>query len=193
MLAKGSKRNRYCGNAPGFSLRSRRKLRHTEWIGSLRFQSLKQSFVLTATAKQPKRGIFYREELRIRLRHMQFALGLLGFCGYKEAFLIAGANEAGIAEVRIFGGIERPFQLSRGMEAQELGRDELARAANVADRLKIIDKEGIDWRRLRRGIDALNNGLAERNLQDSRLHQFVRALEGLFKPAKGSSNCAVRS
>lgn len=76
---------------------------------------------------------------------------------------------------------------SRGMPSPHFGADDLMKAVSLAERMGIIDKEGANWRRLRRGIDALNDGLAERRFQDGRIHQFVRALEALVLPKQGKS------
>jgi hypothetical protein len=158
-----------------------------KWIGTLAFDSLRRSLVLTVTAKQPKPGIVFLEALRRQLYRLQYALNLLGICGYDEAFYIAGANEKGTAEVRQFGRIRRTFYRSRDMPSTPFGLDELRRAVPLSERMEIIDKEGASWRRFRRGIDSLNDGLTERSLQDSRIHQFVRVLEGLILPEQGKS------
>ena len=68
------------------------------------------------------------------------------------------------------------------MTPLRVGRAELDRAVFLASKLAIIDHQGEDWRRLRRAIDALMRGTAEPGLQDERLHQFVRSLEGLIRP-----------
>jgi hypothetical protein len=125
--------------------------------------------------------------LRRQLYRLQYALNLLGICGYDEAFYMAGANEKGTAEVRQFGRIRRTFYRSRDMPSTPFGLDELRRAVPLSERMEIIDKEGASWRRFRRGIDSLNDGLTERSLQDSRIHQFVRVLEGLILPEQGKS------
>jgi hypothetical protein len=158
-----------------------------KWLGTLIIESLRRSLVLTVTGKQPKPGIVYQEALRRRLYRLQYALSLLGICGYDEAFYIAGANEKGVPEVRQFGRIRRTFYLSRGMPTVPFGLEELNRAVRLAERMLIVDKKGPEWRRLRRGIDALNLGLSERDLQDARLHQFVRVLEALVLPEQGRS------
>lgn len=158
-----------------------------KWIGTIAFDSLRRSFVLTVTAKQPKPGIVFLDALRRQLYRLQCALNLLGICGYDEAFYIAGANEKGTPEVRQFGRIRRTFYLSREMPSPPFGLEKLKRAVWLSERMEIIDKEGASWRRLRRAIDALNDGLAEKSLQDSRIHQFVRALEGLIMPEQGKS------
>jgi hypothetical protein len=120
------------------------------------------------------------------LDHLSFGLLLQGVPAYRESFLIAGANESGVAEVRQFGRA-RVFVPSRDLPPLFVGHEELKRALRLADRMAEFDFTGEEWRRLRRGIDALMDGLEEWRYQDARLHEFVRSLEALVLPRQGRS------
>jgi hypothetical protein len=63
----------------------------------------------------------------------------------------------------------------------------LGRAAFLAAKLEMIDNKGSDWRRLRRSIDCLTKGSAEPHLNDEKIHQFARSLEGLILPDAGAT------
>jgi hypothetical protein len=68
-----------------------------------------------------------------------------------------------------------------------VGRVELNRAVFLATKLERIDHKSPDWRRLRRSIDCLTKGSAEPRLQDEKIHQFARSLEGLILPDAGAT------
>ncbi len=156
------------------------------WLGELPFRDIRTGLVLTATAPQPSKGLFVNPKLKQKLDHLAFGLILQGVPDYRESFLIAGANETGKPDARQFGRA-RVFYPARGANALTVGRSELDRAVFLAEKLASIDLKGDDWRRLRRAIDALTKGSAERHLQDERIHQFVRSLEGLILPDKGNT------
>ena len=155
-------------------------------LGDFAFRSLRNSFVLTATVPQPESGYPVNYDLKRKLDHLIFGLLLQGSPSYKQSFLFAGANESGKAEIRQLSPA-RVFFPSRGIDPLVVGQAELGRAVILADRLEIIDHQGENWRRLRRGIDALLDGSAEWRYEDSRLHQFVRCLEALILPNKGNT------
>ena len=158
-----------------------------KWLGSIAMRALRRSFVLTLVAKQPKAGVVSDPDLQQRIYRLNYALSLLGVCGFEQVCHVGGANEGGTPEVRQFGRMGRPHYPSRDMGPAALGLEELKRAVRLAERMALMDRAGPKWRRFRRGIDALNQGLAERSLQDNRIHQFVRALEALVLPEAGKS------
>lgn len=157
-----------------------------KWLGELAFRDIRTSLVLTATATQPGKGYIVNDKLREKLKHITVGLILQGVPSYHETFLIAGANETGEPDARHFGR-RRVFYPSYGSKPLSVGRFELDRAVFLASRLESIDHKGGDWRRLRRAIDALTGGSTEPTLQDERLHQFVRSLEGLILPQKAKT------
>jgi len=157
-----------------------------KWLGELAFRGIRASMVLTGTAPQPKTGHFVNDELVEKFKCLTFGLILQGVPDYREAYLIAGANETGDPDVRHFG-YARVYYPARASKPLRVGRPELERAVFLAARLENIDNKGEDWRRLRRAIDALSKGSAEPYLQDERIHQFVRSLEGLILPRKAKT------
>lgn len=157
-----------------------------KWLGELPFRDMRMGLVLTATAPQPGVGHFVNFELKRKLDHLTYGLILQGVPDYRESFLIAGANETGEPDARQFGRA-RVFYPARGAEPLRIGPSELKRAVFLAAKLESIDLKGDDWRRLRRAIDALTKGSSEPHLQDERIHQFVRSLEGLIQPEIGKT------
>lgn len=154
------------------------------WLGELAFRPLRAALVLTATANTP--GLVINTELRDKLDLVTIGLVLQGVPRYRESFLISGANAAGEAEPRQFSRA-RVFYPSWNMQPLLVRRTELERAADLANKLEMINRNCEAWRRLRRAIDALTKGSAEYKFQDGRLHDFVRCLEGLIAPAQGST------
>jgi hypothetical protein len=150
-------------------------------IRELPFRDIRTGLVLTATAPQPGPGHFVNPELKRQVDYLAFGLILQGVPNYRESFLIAGANETGEPDARQFGRA-RVFYPARDLRPLSVGQPELKRAVFLAEKLKSVDDKGHDWRRLRRAIDALTKGSEEPYLQDERIHQFVRSLEGLILP-----------
>ena len=157
-----------------------------KWLGELPFRDIRTGLVLTATAPQPGAGHFVNAELKRQLDHLAFGLILQEVPDYRESFLIAGANEIGEPDARQFGRA-RVFYPARNAKPLRVSKSELKRAVFLAAKLDNIDLKGHDWRRLRRSIDALTKGSAEPHLQDERIHQFVRSLEGLILPKIGKT------
>jgi hypothetical protein len=153
------------------------------WLGELSFQSLRDGLVLTVTCPQPEKGHVVDEGLKRKLDYLTFGILLQGVPRYRESFLISGANEAGEADARQFSRA-RVFYPSWKLRRLVVGRAELDCAVRLAASLESINREGEDWRRLRRAVDSLMKGSTEPKLQDDRLHQFVRCMEG--------SSCPIR-
>ena len=154
------------------------------WMGELAFRGLDTSLVLTATALQPNVGIVVNEELKRKVELVFLGLVLQGVPDYRESYLIAGANETGVADARHFGR-GQGFYTTAGLPPLRVGLAQLNRAAQLGAALTSINRPGEDWRRLRRGIDALSEGFGEWKWQDGRLHNFVRCLEAFILPEPG--------
>jgi hypothetical protein len=154
------------------------------WMGELAFRGLHTSLVLTATALQPAAGVVFNDELKRKLEILFLGILLQGVPDCRESYLIAGANETGDADARQFGRA-RAFYTTAGLRPLRVGIAELNRAAELAIALSSINRAGEEWRRLRRGIDALFDGIGEPRWQDGRLHDFVRCLEALILPEPG--------
>jgi hypothetical protein len=156
------------------------------WLGEIAFRHIRTGLVLTTTAPQPNSGHIVNLDLKRTLDYLVFGLVLQGVPDYRESFLIGGANETGQPEARQFGRA-RVFYPARNLKPLRVGRPQLERAVFLATKLKSIDDKGDDWRRLRRAFDALTKASEEPNLQDERIHQLVRCLEGLILPDKGTT------
>jgi hypothetical protein len=122
--------------------------------------------------------------LKRRLRHLTYCLVLQGAPSFTDSFVISGSNHSGIPEPTMFDRA-RIFVPSQGSQGLVVQRAVVDRAVRLAASLARIDIQGEDWRRLRRAIDALLSGTAERRYQDERIHQFARCLEGLILPTEG--------
>ena len=156
------------------------------WLGEVAFRGFRTALVLTVISHRPEPGLIVNHELRQKLDNLSVGVLLQGAPRSGESFYIAGANESGVPDARQFGRA-RIFYPTEGIKSLAIGRTELSRALGLASKLETINVEGEDWRRMRRGIDALMKGSTEPIFQDSRLHDFVRCLEGLILPAQGNT------
>jgi hypothetical protein len=156
------------------------------WLGEVAFRGFDTALVLTVISQQPEPGLIVNHELRQKLDNLSVGVLLQGAPRSGESFYIAGANESGVPDARHFGRT-RIFYPTEGMKPLVIGRTELDRAVDLASKLETINVEGEDWRRVRRGIDALMKGSSEPTFQDARLHDFVRCLEGLILPEQGNT------
>jgi hypothetical protein len=139
---------------------------------------------LTATAAQASQGVVANEELKLKVELAFFGLVLQGVPDYRGSYLIAGANQSGEADARQFSP-GRNLYNTAGLRPLRVGLAQLNRAADLAAAAASINSVGEDWRRLRRGIDALFDGLSKPRWQDGRLHNFVRCLEAFILPEQG--------
>jgi len=155
-----------------------------EWLGSLRIDLLRDAdFVLCATVNSDRPDILdaENEALTRRVNHLFYGMLLQGVPAYrKKGFSLGGAAYRNTVDVRQFSELRDP-EPSLGMPAFCVSAAVLTQAAVLARELERIDHANGEWTRFRRGLQALFDGTRALS-GGNRLHQFVRALEGLVKP-----------
>jgi hypothetical protein len=168
-----------------------------EWIGSLQAKELLgANFWLFAMAPSADPGVLDSENsaLRSRAERMFFGLVLQGL-GYERGYILSGAHHEGAINVRQFTTL-RDFHPNPEREPTLIIVDLLRRGTIVAKAIEEIfspvarpggsTPEPKLFHRLRRGFLALLRGYEEQ-WWDTRLHQFVRAIEALLLLPVGSS------
>ena len=153
-------------------------------LGSLRVDYLRRAdFVLCAIASSDNPDVLDHENqaLAVRLNAAFYGILLQGVPYYDHAAIsLAGGNPHGTPDVRQFAEVRNSY-LADGMPYQRFGTSEITQAARLGAALAKVHDGGDQWQRFRRGLIALIDGLRTRHGGD-KLHQFVRALEGLVKP-----------
>lgn len=89
---------------------------------------------------------------------------------------------AGSIKIRQTSRLERFFR-PIGIKPAVLSRDHFARVRKIAEGIRAVHRGGAP-NRLHKGFHACIRGFQE-FYGDERLHQFVRAVEGIVKPAEG--------
>lgn len=158
-----------------------------EWLGQLAFRDIRNGLVLTVVGPQRSEGDIINQDLKRKLDEITAGIVLQGVPSYREGFLVGGANQTGEPEARQFSRTAQRYFPTRGTAALTLGREQLDYAVSLAACLERANRQGEDWRRIRRSIDALMAGSAIWNFQDARIHEFVRSLEGLICPEIGKT------
>jgi hypothetical protein len=169
-----------------------------EWLGSLQSKEvLGANLCLFAVAPSGNPGVLdaENEALRTTVERVYFALLLQGL-RYERGYILSGAHEnQGVIDVRQFTTL-LDFHPNPEREPTFITVDVLNRAAVVAQAIAEIyhpvarpgdgSPEPKRFRRLRRGFHALLRGYEE-VWWDTRLHQFVRAIEALLLLPIGAS------
>jgi len=154
-----------------------------EWLGTIRAKAIQEATVWLATkAPSAMPGIVNEEDqqLRVRVEHLFYALLITGPVSYEQGFILGGANVAGTSEVRQFSDL-LAYRVTKGTRDTSVSLAQVQRAGVMAQGLDAIFGDP-GAMRMRAGIAVFLRGL-EREYLEARLHQFVRALEGVVKPA----------
>lgn len=170
----------------------------SEWLGSLAMDELREDGLLiyvTAPAEHP--AILDGENVALGRRLDDVLNGLLmqGVPSFMRGFILNGANVGGEIQVRQHSGM-RHVEATWESERFVVGMSQLTNAVGLARQLREIqDASDAKWARLVRGVRTLLKANREDNAHGGRLHQFVRALEGLIKPriAKSGGDFAHRA
>ena len=161
-----------------------------EWLGSLQSKELVgANLCLFAIAHSASPGVLdaENESLRSAVERLFFALVLQGL-QYERGYILSGAHHEGMIDVRQFTTL-RDFHPNPERQPTLITADVLKRSPLVAKSIEEIfdpvarpgdaSPEPKRFRRLRRGFLALLRGYEE-GWWDTRLHQFVRAIEALL-------------
>ncbi|MGA2965070.1 MAG: hypothetical protein ABSD64_02590 [Terriglobales bacterium] len=176
-----------------------------DWLGTIQFNQLKDcnlSFVRTATEGWPDGqlsiyGGTVDMELLSQVDRVFAMLRLLGTIEYENAFVLAGYVENELPTCRHFGKCEK-FKITRGCLPWAFSEEDLHTATALRETYTLLLKNTTDIQkcRLSRGFYALSAAFKQYYASD-RLHGFIRALEALILPDRGStekqfmSRCAL--
>jgi hypothetical protein len=168
-----------------------------EWIGSLQSKELLGANLwILAVAPSANPGVLDEENevLRATAERVFFGLVLQGM-RYDRGYVLSGAHHEESVDVRQFSTL-RDYHPNIERDSRLITIDLLRKAALDSKRIEEIyhpvvglsggRPESQIYRRLRRGFYALLRGYEEQ-WWDTRLHQFVRAIEALLLLPIGKS------
>ena len=127
-------------------------------------------------------------QLEKKLSALRLGLFLHGIPDYRNDFIVLGGVDAdGSASVRRVSRPQLAYRHRCGRRPQ-ITADTLMIAKECANGILGLCEHPSNFRRLRAGFHACTRGMEERSLDD-RLHQYVRALDGLtmLRPGKGKA------
>jgi len=159
-----------------------------ELIGSIRHESLtKANFGLMYSESSSNPEILDRQHLEVekKIEHLFHLLQLSGRCEYQEGNLVVGSLYNGKSEIRRMSEISQ-FHITHGDRPLPISIDRLEAAVKAYSGLKNIELYDRSFKRIKRGLRALMEGLQKYNGED-RLHEFVRSLEALILPDIGKT------
>jgi hypothetical protein len=158
-----------------------------EWIGTLKnghFTEANLVLIITRASAAPSVLDQETRDLERELTAFVFGLMLGGVPDYKETTWFSGANVDGALSVRGLRSLDT-FYRTPGQARPVLDDASLSNAAAIgAETLKVFASP--DHYRVRVGFGKLVDGLKSRNPR-VRLHEFVRAIDGLMALEVGQS------
>ena len=160
------------------------------WLGSLATDEMREGglliYVTGQPSKQPEVLDGENQALQQEVNDILNGLLLQGVPGFMRGFIVNGANVNGQIGIRQHASI-RELDLTHGQPEFLVGIDEARRSVSLARRLRYIqDAPRPEWGRVIRAVRTLLLANHQTNSFGERLHQFVRALEGLIKVPKGN-------
>ena len=159
-----------------------------KWLGSIQAETLTRSnLVLLAHRASERPEILDGENAALRQDSLSlfYALFLKEVFHFDGGLVLSGANVGGEVGVRQVSHLEQHYRPAQVHPAQ-ITRACLLQSARVAAGLRTVHTPGARNDRLRRGFHAWIRGIQE-YYGDERLHQFVRTVETVVKPARGKS------
>jgi hypothetical protein len=176
-----------------------------DWLGTMQFNELNDcnlSILRTATEGWPDGQLSVYGgaadlELLSHIDRVFTMLRILGTIEYGRAFVIAGHVENEVPTCRHFGELEK-FKFTRGCLPWAIREEDLRAAISLRETHALLLRGIPDIQKCRfsRGFYALGAAFKQYYASD-RLHGFIRALEALILPARGSterqfvSRCAL--
>jgi hypothetical protein len=159
-----------------------------EWLGTLQAEVITGANLLIAIEMPSQTPTILDAETQLldrRLTAMWRGLSLQGVPTYQQAkILLGGVDDRGETSVRRVSTPVTAYRHQFG-ESLDVSSTVLASAKRFADRIDHVYGAVPDFRRVRAGFTALNKGIEEHTAAE-RLHQFVRAMDGLMKLPQGA-------
>ncbi len=154
-----------------------------ERIGSIHGDRIADAnlwFVAKRPSRSPEVLDQENKDLKDEVWHLFLGLLVLGSPFYEGGYLLTGAHVDGAPNVRQYSEIHQ-YLVSFDAHPLIVGQPEIVAAARVKGGLRGVYCS-LNRRRLQRGITVFLKGLKE-DSAIARLHQFVRAVEAVVKPA----------
>jgi hypothetical protein len=114
-----------------------------------------------------------------------YALFVAEVFHHDGGLILSGANVDGTVNVRHVSNLETLYR-PNGVNTARIDANLIQRASAIAAGMRAVHTPGGQSQRLHRGFRARIQGAME-SYHDNRLHQFVRAVEGVIMPAIGQS------
>ena len=159
-----------------------------KWLGSIRLERLgRANLVLFVEEPSDNPGILddvhqrLSGDLRLLFSMLHLRIGI----EMESADLLCGSSVNGVPEIRQMGQMP-DFHQSQGYMRAPITQAWLEDGLVLRTGFAETDADKTQFRRVIRGLHTLLKGLREETGQD-RLHQFVRSLEALTLPEKGST------
>jgi len=155
-----------------------------KWLGSIQVRQFSESkFFIVAQLTNPSLPVNNLERIEKLIHAFHCGLLLQGYAYCSGGLEVCGNTDHGHLHVGPIGPVF-PHHPVQNRELHAPKRDALQRAYRLADSLIGLYKSPRRFMRLRQSFDAWMRGIQEA-IPGYRLHQFVRAAEGLTKPRRG--------
>jgi len=158
-----------------------------EWLGSVRTEQLSNAnFVILAHQSSADPTVIdnENEDLTKKCSSVFYALLVSEIFHHERGLVLSGANVDGVVNVRNVGNLESHHR-PNGVRTANIEAALIQRASLIAAGIRTVHAAGHS-QRLHRGFQAWIKG-AKEYYADDKLHQFVRAVEGVIKPEIGQS------
>lgn len=161
-------------------------------LGSFNHDKLANSnFLIVAIAPSANPDQFSKENEGLIWRTIQLFHAILmhKIPFHEDGMVISGTNSSGkldpesLQRLPTYCWFEENFSVD---EPDDIDEELIRRAGVVADGIYFVDSQDGSFERVKRGIAAWVRGVKEQKYYD-RLHEFVRAIEALIRPAKGKT------
>lgn len=159
-----------------------------KWLGTIRSKHLSDSnFVIIAHAPSETPRVADEEHKDLEQVAMGYLYALLlENIPYNDGgLIIGGSSPDGHVEARTVGDLPNLYRTS-GVWPNHISNASIGSADKTASGIRFVFGQREKFGRLKRGFHAWTSAVQEPNF-DSRLHQFVRSVEALIKPARGST------
>jgi hypothetical protein len=158
-----------------------------EWLGSIeadRLQRCNVTLLAVSPSQHPEVLDNENQALTQRALSLFYALFMVEIFRYEGGIALSGANVDGRVTVRQTSRIQEHYPLAQ-FQFANLRRVHFRRMARIAGGIRAVHIPGTETNRFQRGFHAWIRAIQEL-YGDERLHQLVRAIEAVVKPAEGS-------
>ncbi len=158
-----------------------------KWLGSLTTEAIKNANIFILALKDSDKPQILDDEnkaLTDSVSKYFFSLFFIGSLYYESAYIVTGAKEDKEISIRQFYKNKRYYQNDITSTYNLLQKD-FHDAYNIKNTLFKINNSN-EFQRFKHGVSAFQKALTE-DIQQYRLHQFVRSIEALIIPPIGET------